>query len=168
MEGPIENKVAKSGLLTIDLEELKPTWLIGELDLKAGLWQEMVLREKEFRAFIESIDWSQYRQKHVYVHCSADAIIPTWAYMLVSKSLSGIAASAQVCTRDELLRSLWSTFVSTMPIDRYEDQRVILKGCSDQAIPETVYLELSARLIPIVKSLMFGEPCSTVPIYKKK
>jgi len=164
----IENKVAKSGLITLDLEELKPKWNVVGFDMKAVLWQDLALREKDFRDFVATHDWSTFRTKQVFIYSSVDAIIPTWAYMLLSAALSNNSETVMVGQKVDLELALWRKFLDTINAEDYIDQRVIVKGCSDETIPETIYVELTNKLIPVVKSLMFGEPCSTVPIYKKK
>jgi len=164
----IENKVAKSGLITLDLEELKPKWNVVGFDMKAVLWQDLALREKDFRDFVATHDWSTFRTKQVFIYSSVDAIIPTWAYMLLSAALSNNSETVMVGQKVDLELALWRKFLDTINAEDYIDQRVIVKGCSDETIPETIYVELTNKLIPVVKSLMFGEPCSTVTIYKKK
>jgi hypothetical protein len=164
----IENKVAKSGLITIDLEELKPNWDILGFDISSVLVEGLMLREKDFREFINSNDWSPYSDKHLHVYCSTDAIVPTWAYMLLSSKLSGVAKSCVFGTKSEMKKMLWLNLVENMDYERFAGERVIVKGCATEAIDEAVYMLLAQNLTPIVKSLMFGEPCSTVPIYKKK
>ena len=163
----IENKVAKSGLITLDLEELKPNWDIIGFDMKNVLWQGLALKEKDFREFVATNDWSTFRSKQVFIHSSVDAIIPTWAYMLLSAALTNNCETVIVGQKEDLELVLWRALINTLNAEDYVDQRVIVKGCSDEAIPETIYFELSSKLIPVVKSLMFGEPCSTVPIFKK-
>lgn len=164
---PIENKVAKSGLVTLELEALRPQWNIVGFDMKDVLWQEIALREREFRAFVKENDWSFYNGKSVYIFSSVDAIIPTWAFMLLSVALSDHCKLVIVGSQKDLELFLWRTLIASLDLDDYKDQRLVVKGCSDESIPETVYVELSNKLIPVVKSLMFGEPCSTVPLYKK-
>lgn len=164
----IENKVAKSGLITLDLEERRPQWDIRSFDLEPYLFESLVLREKDFRAAMETVNWSEYNGAFVHVFCSAEAIIPLWAYMLVASKLSGSCEHALVGSRLELKLWLWRTWVRELDITPFTDQRVILKGCSKEQIHESIYMELTERLQPVVKSLMFGEPCSTVPVYKKK
>ncbi|MEQ9188452.1 MAG: DUF2480 family protein [Cryomorphaceae bacterium] len=168
MSEAIENKVAKSGLITLDLEEVKPDWNIMDFDLAQTLWEGLALKEKDFRAFVDSYDWESFRGAFVHVHCSGDAIIPTWAYMLVGSHLRSICNYSIVGTRTELEQLLWLQWVKDLDLSSFTDQRVVLKGCSDEAIPESVYLALASRLTSVVKSLMFGEPCSTVPVFKKK
>lgn len=163
----IENKVAKSGLVTLNLEELKPHWEIVGLDISDVLVEGLMLREKDFRVFIKEHDWSSYQGKNVFVYCSTDAIVPSWAYMLISSSLSEIASNCYFGSKNELEKHLWLEFINNLDYNAFDGQRVIVKGCSDERIDETVYMFLATKLTPIVKSLMFGEPCSTVPIYKK-
>lgn len=164
----IENKVAKSGLITLDLEEIKPKWSIVGFDMSTALFEGLMLREKDFRAFVKEHDWEAYQGKHLYIHCSTDAIVPTWAYMLIATRVSGIAASCVFGSEADMKTALWRQFIQSLNLETYQDERVIVKGCSDEEIDETIYLELTSRLTPVVKSLMFGEPCSTVPLYKRK
>ncbi|HAW19431.1 DUF2480 family protein [Salibacteraceae bacterium] len=164
----IENKVAKSGLLTIDLEALKPDWKIMGFDMSDVLYEGLVLREKDFRSFVKSMDVEQYRGAQVYINCSTDAIVPTWAYMLIGTTLSGVAIHSISGTESQLKAKLWESFVETLDLSQYEGQRVIVKGCGDENIPISAYINLSDRLTKVVKSLMFGEPCSTVPLFKQK
>lgn len=168
MDGEIENKVARSGLITLDLETLKPRWDIQGIDLAGVLYEGLVLREKDFRAYVQDHDWESLRGKYVYVYCSTDAIVPTWAWMLLGITLAPIAALCVYGTREALETMLWRQVVSAIDPAEYEGQRVIVKGCSNERISETIYLELAAKLQPVVKSLMFGEPCSTVPLFKRK
>jgi hypothetical protein len=168
MADVIENKVAKSGLITLDLEELMPAWDVVGFDMADVLWQGLALKEKDFRAFVKDNDWSAYAGKQVYIHNSADAIIPTWAYMLLGAALEVHADLIVVGDELQLNLALWQRFVDNFDATQYNDQRVILKGCGSIAIPDTVYIQLSQKLVPQVKTLMFGEPCSTVPVFKKK
>lgn len=164
----IENKVAKSGLVTLDLEEQKPDWQITGIDITSALFEGLVLREKDFREFVTSHNWESYRGKFIHIYCSADAIVPKWAYMLIATKLSGVASKCIFGTETELKLELWREFIRQLEIEEFRDQRVIVKGCSDEAISESIYVELSMLLTPVVKSLMFGEPCSTVPLFKRK
>lgn len=163
----IENKIQKSGLVTLDLEELKPNWDVVGFDMADVLWEGLVLKEKDYREFLKSNDWSAYSGKSVFIHCSTDAIIPTWAYMLLTDALRSHAENIHVGSEPSLNHMLWSDFVRELPIEEYRDTRVVVKGCSDEAIPNDVYAQLSSKLLPIVKSLMFGEPCATVPVFKR-
>ena len=164
----IVNRVAESGIKTIDLERLKPGGIRSEIDLKDLLFQELVLRENDFRQYIKDTDWSGYQDHFVNVTCSADAIIPNWAYMLIASKLSGVAKKVVFGDKKDLEKQLLLHVINTMDLSIYNDERVIIKGCSDEAIAEEAYLNLTLKLTPLVKSLMFGEPCSAVPVYKKK
>lgn len=164
----ITNRVAESGLKTIDLEDFKPQGFRSEIDIKNLLFKGLVLRENEFRQFIKETDWESYKDHFVNITCSADAIVPNWAYMLIASKLSGIAKQVVFGSKKELETKLLLDAINSHDVDEYIDQRVIIKGCSDEAIAEEAYLNLTLKLTPLVKSLMFGEPCSAVPIYKKK
>lgn len=163
----IVNKVAESGIITLDLAEYVPQNVVS-FDLKPFLYMEMILKEKDYRAALQTHDWSQYAGKHVAVHCSADAIVPVWAYMLAASYLQPDSVSVYYGTVDELTTHLLQEGISAIATDEYTDKRVVIKGCGDTPIPDAAYLAITARLRPVVKSLMYGEPCSTVPIYKKK
>ncbi|MFN5422850.1 MAG: DUF2480 family protein [bacterium] len=164
----IKNRVAESGLITIDLEHYFPAEEIVPFDLKDFLFMEMLLKEKEFRASLDAHDWEQYRNKAVAVFCSTDAIIPMWAYMLVSTKLSSVSSMIINGTIDEALRYIFIKNIQQADVKKYEGKRVFLKGCGEKEIPSYAYMEMSNRLISVVASLMYGEPCSTVPVYKKK
>ncbi|MCB9168905.1 MAG: DUF2480 family protein [Flavobacteriales bacterium] len=163
---PILNKVAASGIITLDLEEMYPQGERVVLDLKPLLWQEVALKEDDLRDFCKAHDWAHYKGKFVAVHCSADAIIPTWAFMLVATYLQPHAAFVTQGDADQLERAIFTRFVQQLDIGPYQQARVVVKGCSKLPIPLNAYVELSAKLLPVVKSLMFGEPCSTVLLYK--
>jgi hypothetical protein len=165
-EGPIINKVASSGIITLDLEEIYPTGERVVFDLKPLLWQEIALKEDDLRTFVKQHDWSQYQGKFVAVHCSADAIVPTWAFMLVAVALQPHAAIVTQGDAEHLERAVFTRFVQQVDVETYRNARVVVKGCSKLRVPLNAYVELSAKLLPVVKSLMFGEPCSTVPLYK--
>jgi hypothetical protein len=163
----IVNKVAASGLVTIDLEEFFPKGERVTIDLAEQLWQGLALREKDFRAWIQSHDWSHYQAKHVAVFCSVDAIIPAWAYMLVASALSDHAATVVHGSSAELEQVLFRTVIDSLDVNEYRDKRCIVKGCSHLPVPQSAYAHLVMRLRPVVRSIMFGEPCSTVPVYKR-
>ncbi len=163
----IVNKVAESGIVTLDLAPYLPTDKIAVFDLKPFLFREMILREKDYRAALQTHDWQQYEGKHVAMHCSVDAIIPVWAYMLAATYLEPVAASVYYGTTEELTKALIHKHIAAIDTTEYEDKRVVIKGCGDTPIPEAAYVAITHRLRPHVKSLMYGEPCSTVPIYKK-
>lgn len=165
----IVNKIAESGIVTLNLESYLPAEnSIAVFDLKPFLFKEMILREKDFREALPQHDWLQYEGKHVAITCSADAIIPMWAYMLVVTNLSGIAASVFSGTKEELINQLTVSTIEKIDAGEYEDKRVVIKGCGDIAIDPSAFIAISGKLRPVVKSLMYGEPCSTVPVYKKK
>ena len=164
----IINKVTNSGLVTIDLEEMFPVGDRIVFDIKPILIEELLLREKDFRAFVKTNDWSLYKDKFVAVYCSSEAIIPRWAWMLVASSLEPFAKKIVFGDATVLEESLFHELISTLDIEIYRDQKVVIKGCSNKPVPISAYLELTARLRPVVKSIMYGEPCSTVPVYKRK
>lgn len=166
MEGEIINRVASSGLVTLDLEEFHTKGERVLYDLKDNLFQEMILREKNFRAFLKEHDWSQYAGKHVAITCSVDAIVPTWAYMLLATKLEA-AETVVFGDLKALENQLFMSKVSSIDFTQYKDARVVVKGCSKVEVPTSIYVYVSTRLKPYVKSMMFGEPCSTVPLYKK-
>ena len=162
----IVNKVAQSGLINLDIKDLRPKGERVVIDLKDVLWQGIALKEKDFRSYIKDTDWSVFEGKFVALHCSADAIIPSWAYMLLGVALEGIAKTVVVGDVERLEEKLFEDFISNWDVLQYENERLIIKGCSDVFIPRSAYYQISEKLKPIVKSLMFGEPCSTVPVYK--
>jgi hypothetical protein len=169
MEEVLVNKVAESGIITLSLESFIPEAdQVQVFDIKPFLFREMILREKDFRAALPEHDWEQYRGKHVAVTCSADAIIPMWAYMLIASSLSPVAASVFSGTAEQLTAHLILKNIEAIDAAGYADKRVVIKGCGDKVMPEGAYLAITGKLRPVVKSLMYGEPCSTVPVYKKK
>ncbi len=163
----IINKVASSGLVTIDLEEMIPQGDRALLDIKDQLWQGLALREKDFREWIKTNDWSVYQNKLVAVTCTVDAIIPNWAFMLVASSLVGIAKRVVYGNLEVLENTLFIELIATIHAEDYRDKRIVIKGCSDQPVPTAAYLELVNKLQPVAKSIMFGEPCSTVPVFKR-
>jgi hypothetical protein len=167
MEG-IVNKVQESGLISMDLAKYKPNLGIFEIDLSAQLWQGLVLKEKDFRLWIKENDWAKYQGKGVFVHCSADAIVPTWAYMLVASALTENAACYIIGSQDELTKKIIEKNIDALDLALYQDGRVIIKGCSDIPFPDFAMACLVEKLQPVTKSIMYGEPCSTVPIFKKK
>jgi S-adenosylmethionine/arginine decarboxylase-like enzyme len=163
----IVNKVAASGLVTINLEEFYPAGDRVSIDLAEQLWQGLALREKDFRSWIQTHDWSQYQGKHVAVFCSVDAIIPAWAFMLVASALSDYAVTVVQGNRNELEEVLFRNVVDGLDVTAYQDKRCVVKRCSNLPVPQSAYTHLVVRLRPVVRSIMFGEPCSTVPVYKR-
>jgi hypothetical protein len=165
-EGSIVNKVASSGIITLDIEELYPQGERVVFDLKPLLWEEIALKEDDLRTFVKTHNWAQYQGKFVGVHCSADAIVPTWAFMLIATQLQPHALFVSQGDAEQLERAIYTHFVAHLDVEPYRNARVVVKGCGKLPVPLNAYVELSAKLIPVVKSLMFGEPCSTVPLYK--
>jgi len=168
MSDIIQNRVAESGLITLDPANYLPKEEVKPFDLKDFLFMGAILREKEFREAMVSHDWSAYKGKQVAVYCSADAIIPMWAYMLVSSRLTPVAAGVYAGTPDELRKKIFLDNLSALRTEDFADQRVVVKGCGDEPIGEWAYLEITRKLQPVVRSLMYGEACSAVPVYKKK
>jgi len=164
----IVNKVAQSGLVTLDPAAFYPVGDHVVYDIKDNLFQGLILREKDFREFVKTHDWSQYQGKNVAVTCSADAIVPGWAYMLLANRLAPYAAEVVFGNEEMLETVLFIKNIAKMDIEQYRDQRIVIKGCGDIHVPVSAYVELTKKLTPVAKSLMFGEPCSTVPIYKRK
>ncbi len=163
----IVNKVAESGLITLDLAPYVHTDEVAVFDLKPFLFREMILKEKDYRAALQTYDWTQFEGKQVAVMCSVDAVIPVWAYMLAAAYLQPVATSVYYGTPEELAKILIQQHINDIDVTEYIDKRVVIKGCGDTPIPEAAYLAVTQHLRPVVKSLMYGEPCSTVPIYKK-
>jgi Protein of unknown function (DUF2480) len=167
MEPPIVNRVANSGLVTLNLETYFPTEPIVSFDLKDYLFMGLVLREKDFRAACAEHDWSQYEGKILAVHCSTDAIVPSWAFMLVGILAAPHAARVLHVEPERVLERLYDGIINALDLADFEDKRIVIKGCSQKPVPVSAYLAAAHRLTPVAKSLMYGEPCSTVPLYKK-
>jgi hypothetical protein len=161
------NKVAESGLITLDLEEWYPKEEVAVFDLKDHLFMGMIVKEKEFRESLKTYDWEQFRNKYVSVICSADAIIPVWAYMLVASYLQPVCLDMVIGEEKELRKQLFLKKLNAIKAEDYVDQRVIVKGCGELPIGEFAYMEITKILRPFAKTIMYGEPCSTVPVYKK-
>lgn len=168
MSDAFVNKVAESGLVTLDLEKWYPRESTAVFDLKGYLFMEMILKEKDFREALKNTDWTVYQDKHVAITCSADAIIPVWAYMLVASYLEPVAREIIMGNEQDLHKHLFLKNLDAIDPQEYADARVVIKGCGETPIPDYVYMEITRKLRPVVKSIMYGEPCSTVPVYKKK
>lgn len=164
----IKNKVAESGIVSIDLDEFYTPGERVVFDLKPHLFNELILREKEFREFVKTNNWEAYSDKIVGIICSADAIVPTWAYMLVALALEPYAKKILFAQSHEMENLLFTEALSKLNPEAFRNARVVVKGCSDTKIPVNAYVQLSTLLKPYVKSMMYGEPCSTVPLYKAK
>lgn len=167
MAEEIINKVVNSKLITIDLEDFYPKGKRVIFDVKNWLFEEIILKEKDFRASVKNHDWSQYQDDFVALTCSSDAIIPSWAYLLVTVNLAPFAKKIVVGNLTTLETAIYQDIISNLPIETYRDKPIIIKGCSKKEIPETAYVQLVSKLLPIAKSVMYGEACSTVPIKKK-
>lgn len=164
----IRNRVKESGIISMDLAEFKPSTPVVGIDLKDQLWKGIALKEKEFRSWISEHDWSQYNGKAVYVYCSTDAIIPTWAFMLVGSKLSTEGINYEIGDREQLEKELIKEKISELELEEFKDGRIIIKGCSDISDPAFAMTELLKKLQPVAKSIMYGEPCSAVPVFKRK
>ena len=168
MAEEIVNRVANSALVTLDLEALYPEGRRVSLDISPWLLEGIVLREKDFRAQVKAHDWAQYQDAYVCLHCSTDAIIPAWAYMLLTMELTPFAKKVVVGSQADLEQVLFAQLLDQLPLEAYENKPVIIKGCADKPIPENAYILLAQRLQPLARSIMYGEACSSVPLYKKK
>ena len=154
--------------MNIDLEDYYP---LGErivFDIKDLLFQEIILKEKDFRDFVKNHDWSQYKNSYVALTCSVDAIIPSWAFLLITTQLAPFSKKVIVGNKEQLETAIYQNIIENLSLDIYRTKPVIIKGCSNKPIPETAYVQLIERLLPVARSIMFGEACSTVPLYKAK
>ena len=166
MEDIIINKVSQSALLTLNLEDFYPQGEIVIFDLKNYLFMELILKEKEFREALKNLDWSVYQNKNVGITCTADAIIPLWAYMLTTTYLQPFAKEIIFGNEETVFNVMFLKNLWKIDAKEYEGKRVVVKGCGDKKIPESAYVEITKMLRPVAKSIMYGEPCSTVPIFK--
>lgn len=167
MEGEIVNRVAQSPIVTFRLEDYYQPGERVLIDLKDQLFQGMILREKDFRAWVKSHDWSQYQDQFVAITCSVDAIVQVWAFMLLQTQLQPYAKYVHLGDLEALETALFGQALDQVDFSEFEDKPVVVKGCSDIKVPAGVYVDLTRRLFPYVKKLSYGEPCSTVPLYKK-
>jgi len=165
-EFEIRNKVAESGLINFDLATLVPKGTRKGIDLKDFLFMEMILKEKDFREKVAAINTEEYEDTYIYIYNSADAIVPLWAYFVLTAKLTGVAKKVVFGNREDLEVILMHNAVQTYDFEEMRGKKVLVKGCSDKEIPENAYIELVEQLQPLVKSLMFGEACSNVPILK--
>ncbi|MBS1628168.1 MAG: DUF2480 family protein [Bacteroidetes bacterium] len=169
MNDVIVNKVAESSLITIDLEDFFPKQEeIKIFDLKDFLFMGLILKEKEYRTALQQTDWSIYESKYVAITCTADAIIPMWANMLAVNYLQPVAKDVVFGDEKKLIEIVLQKQIEAIDANEYYDKRIVVKGCGEVSIPEVAYVAITKKLRPVVKSIMYGEPCSTVPIYKKK
>lgn len=168
MSEEIINKVAQSKLVTFDLEDYYPKGERVVLDIKDWLFEGFILREKEFRSHIKAHNWEQYKDAYVALTCSTDAIVPGWAYMLVTTKLQPFVVRTVLGNLEDLETSIYQSIIEGIDVSDYKDKPVIIKGCSHKPVPPNAYLMLTAKLLPIAKSVMYGEACSSVPLYKRK
>ncbi len=163
----IINRVASSPLITLDLEQLSPEGERVQYDLKDNLYEGIILKESDFRAFLRDNDWSVYKDKHVAVFCSEDAIIPHWAFMLLASKMSPYAKTVVYGHLEDLEKELYRRAIQQLNPEDYKEKKVVVKGCGEKMVPASAYMDVMMLLQPVAASVMFGEPCSTVPIYKK-
>lgn len=166
-EQQLTNKVAESGIVTIDLEKFLPQEDIVIFDLKDFLFMGLILKEKDFRQSLKELDTAKFENKNVAITCSADAIIPMWAYMLVTSLLQPLSKEIFFGNEQDVQNKILFKNIYTINTIEYLDKRVVIKGCGERQIPEEAFIEITKLLRPIAKSIMYGEPCSTVPIYKQ-
>lgn len=164
----IVNKVAQSGLVSYDLATIKPEGERVLYDIKDNLFHGLMLKEKDFREFVKTHNWQQYEGKHIAITCSTDAIVPTWAYMLLSTKFSDYAKTVIFGTLEDLEDYLFAQAINQLDLEQFKDQKIVIKGCGDIFVPVSAFVALTAKLKPVVKSVMYGEPCSTVPLFKRK
>ncbi len=167
-EKPLINRVKKSPLVTINLETYYPDFPIVEFDLKDFLFKGLILKEKDFRSAIQEVNWADYSGQVVCLHCSTDAIIPVWAYMLVASEAAPYVLESYQGKKEQFLQYYFKQQIAAEDWSKHQDGLIVIKGCSDKEVPLSAYLDLTTALRPHVKSIMFGEACSTVPVYKKK
>lgn len=168
MAEEIINRVANSKLKVIDLEDFYPKGERVSIDLKLWLYEEFALREKDFRLAVANHDWQQYQNCFVALHCSNDAIVPDWAFMLMALHLQPYAKQTIVGNLEQLETSLFQDIINALDLSKYKNESIIIKGCSKKPVPLSAYIMLSQRLMPVAKSIMYGEACSAVPLFKRK
>ncbi|MFX0555939.1 DUF2480 family protein [Maribacter sp. CXY002] len=168
MSEEIINKVAQSKLITLNLEEYYPPGKRVLLDIKEWLFEGIILREKEFRAYLDNHEWAQYQNSYVAMSCSTDAIVPGWAYMLIATKLQPFAKKTIVGSLEDLEVCLYQSIIENLDVSQFNDKPVIIKGCSNKPVPANAYILMTNKLQPVAKSIMYGEACSSVPLFKKK
>ena len=166
MSDEIINRVANSKLVTLDLEDFYPKGKRVLFDIKDWLFEGFVLREKDFRKHVAEYDWSQYQDSYVALICSTDAIIPGWAYMLISIELEPYAKHIVIGDLETLETAIYQDIITNLDISTYKNSPIIIKGCSKKPVPQNAYIMLANKLKPVAKSIMYGEACSSVPLYK--
>ena len=168
MENELVNRVSESALVTINLEDYYPKEEVAVFDLKDYLFMGLILKEKDFREALKNLDVTPFTNKAVAVTCTADAVIPMWAYMLVASVLQPVAKEVAFGNEEEIKKQLLLNNIAALPVNEFTDKRIVIKGCGDLHIGEAAYLQATKLLRPVAKSIMYGEPCSTVPIFKKR
>jgi len=168
MKDEIVNRVAQSKLITFDLEALYPEGERVLLDIKQWLFEELILKEKEFRAFLNEYVWEDHENAYVALHCSSDAIVPGWAYLLVASKLAPYAKKVVVGSLEDLETALYQPLIENLEVSKFKDKPVIIKGCSNKPVPQNAYILAMTKIQEVAKSVMYGEACSSVPLYKRK
>ena len=168
MQDEIINRVANSKLVTINLEDYYPSGKRVLFDIKDWLFNGLVLKEKDFRDYVKTHDWSIYKDTYVALTCSTDAIIPAWAFMLITIELEAFAKKVSVGNLEHLESLIYQDLINSIDVIEYKDKPIIIKGCSNKPIPINAYTMIVNKLKPIAKSIMYGEACSSVPLYKNK
>ena len=168
MSEEIINRVAKSNLVTFNLEEFYPEGHRAVLDIKDWLYEEIILKEREFRAFVEAYDWSQYKNQYVALTCSSNAIIPGWAYMLVTSKISPFAKKVVIGNLEQLESAIFQSIIEYIDVSDFKDKPVIIKGCANKPVPQNAYIMATSKIQKVAKSVMYGEACSSVPLFKRK
>lgn len=168
MEEKIINKVAQSGLVTFDLASIYPKGERLVYDIKDNLFHGLILKEKDFREFVKNHDWTAYQDAYVAITCTADAIVPTWAYMLLANQLQPYAKEVIFGDLEVLETLLFERALNDLDMSQFADERVVVKGCGDIPVPESAFVKFTYELSKVAKSIMYGEPCSTVPVFKRK
>ncbi|MEO7263691.1 MAG: DUF2480 family protein [Ferruginibacter sp.] len=161
------NKVAESGIITLNIEDYYPNEEVVVFDMKDYLFMGLILKEKDFREALKALDTTNYQNKIVALTCSSDAVIPVWAYMLVASLLQPVATKLIFGNSDEAIQKILLENIARIEPSLFEDKRLVIKGCGDKLIPEAAYIAITFLLRPVAKSIMYGEPCSTVPVFKK-
>jgi hypothetical protein len=166
---PLVNKVAQKALITLDLEEYFPKDdELAFIDLKDFLFKGLILREADFRETVKNTDWSQYKNKYVAIYCTTDAIIPMWAYMVLSAEVAPYAADVACAGAQQAADAFLMHRLAQLDMEQFKGQRVVIKGCGDRKVPEAAFVQITQQLANIARSVMYGEPCSTVPVFKKQ
>lgn len=168
MSEEIINRIANSKLITIDLEDFYPHGQRLALDISVWLFEGLILKEKDFRSYIEQHNWQQYKDCYVALYCKTEAIIPSWAYLLIATKLAGYAKKTVVGSLELLESQIYQELILNLDTSIYKDKPIIIKGCSNKPIPDTVSVQLIEKILPVAKTIMFGEACSTVPLFKRK